>query len=509
MFVSLYFVIFMAVLWLLYCVLPHSWRAGLLLIFSYIFCGFISVGALVVLIISTLIVFWGAKAVEKSRKTGGKPGLIAGLTGGLFAFVLIIFKNIPYVIKMFNMSFVPESSFLRSVLLPVGFSFYAFSAIGYIYDVYREKETAEKNLLNFALFMSFFGKLVSGPIERKGQFVPQIEKLSQVKVWDRERLIKASTYIAWGYFLKMVIADRLALIVDEVVAGHEMYDTVWLVLTAVFYSFQIYMDFAGYTCIAIGVALALGIELTQNFDSPYVAVNITEFWRRWHISLSTWLRDYLYIPLGGNRKGKARKCLNTLIVFLVCGIWHGNGLSFVVWGLLHGIYSIFDSVVGKKVAAGDKKAAAGPKNEDGDESFGDNEDGGASFGDRVIVFLRRCLTFAAVTFAWIFFRAESLTLAFSYIGKMFTGGFNPKGCIGVFESNGGIMIQVYLSLALIILIQVVDVIGYRRKCPFPVMVTKWNRTARYLFYYCIIIGIFIFGIYGGEFKTENFIYMQF
>lgn len=479
MFISLYFVLFFIVLWLLYAVVPGTWRAALLLTGSLVFCGFISAEALIVLVVSTLVVFWGAKETERNRENLKKSGMIAGVTIFLFAFVLVVVKNIPYLINVFDISLVPENSFLRSVVLPVGFSFYAFSAIGYIYDVYRGNETAEKNIVNLALFMSFFGKLVSGPIERKGRFIRQIEKLTEVELWDRERLIKASTYIAWGYFLKMVIADRLALVVDNVIAGYEGYDSVWLVMTAVYYSFQIYMDFYGYTCIALGVALAFGIELTQNFDCPYVAVSITEFWRRWHISLSTWLRDYLHIPLGGNRKGILRKCINTMVVFLVCGIWHGNGLSFVVWGLLHGIYSVLDSIVGKKETG------------------------------KILTLLRRCLTFIEVTFAWIFFRAESLTLACSYIKRMLCGGINPIGGMGVFENGGGIMIQVYLSLMLVVFVQIMDVICYRKKTSFPDMVTTGSRTFRYLFYYCVIIGIFIFGIYGGDFSTEKFIYMQF
>lgn len=479
MFISVNFVLFITVLWIVYCIIPSKQRATVLLIFSLLFCGLISVEALVVLIISTLIVFFGAKETEKNRDNRKKSGWIAGLTGFLFVFALIFVKNVPYVIKMFDISFVSEDSFLRSVALPVGFSFYAFSAIGYIYDVYRGNEKAEKNIIDFALFMSFFGKLVSGPIERKGIFTAQTEKLSEVRIWDRDRLIKASTYIAWGCFLKMVIADRLALVVDTVIGGYEMFDSVWLVMTAVFYSFQIYLDFAGYTCIAIGVALLFGIELIQNFDCPYVAVNITEFWRRWHISLSTWLRDYLYIPLGGNRKGTFRKCINTMVVFLVCGIWHGNGLSFIIWGLLHGIYSVVDSVIGKKETG------------------------------KTVTFFRRCLTFAAVTFAWIFFRAESLTLACKFISKMVCAGVNPIGGMRVFEGCGGIMMQVFLSVMLIVCVQIIDVICYRKKSSFPVMVTTWSRPARYIFYYCVILGIFIFGVYGGDLSTEKFIYMQF
>lgn len=480
LFSSVTFLIYLAVIWLIYMVVTKDCRKAVLLVASYVLCGYISARALIALVISTFIAFCGAKLIEKYADNKSKSRNIAIITSMVFAVVLVVVKNIPYAVKMFGIAGVADDSILKTFVLPIGFSFYAFSAIGYIYDVYQKKEKAENDFVSFALFMSFFPKLVSGPIERKGKFEGQIDRLSEIVVWDTERISLAVTYMLWGYFLKMVVADRLALIVDQIHAAPDYYDAVWLVGGAVFYSFQIYADFAGYTCIAIGCALLFGIRLMQNFNCPYLAKNITEFWRRWHISLSSWLRDYVYIPLGGNRKGSTRKLLNTLIVFILCGIWHGNGLSFLVWGLLHGLFSIFDSTLGRKIKT-------------------DNAFAGA---------VARVITFAAVTFAWIFFRADSLTLALVYIKKMLTNGINPRGAMGYFESCGVSLIQVLLGIALIILVQIVDKICMKMNNTFPVLLQK-KRVVKYAFFYIALMAIFIFGIYGGDFNAENFIYMQF
>jgi len=478
-FVSIFFILFLAVLWLLYIVLPKQWRKAVLLSFSYVFCGYISVKALIAVAVSTLITFGGAKAIEKKRnnEANNQARIIALFVIAMFATVLIVVKNIPYALGVAGVN---GNGWLGSIVLPVGFSFYAFQAIGYIYDVYTGKDQAENDLISFALYMGFFAKLVSGPIERKGNFAKQLAKLTDVVIFDWNRLSLGITYMVWGYFLKMVVADRLALIVNEIHSASELFDAVWLILGAVMYSFQVYTDFAGYTFIAIGSAYLFGIELVQNFASPYCSKSITEFWKRWHISLSSWLKDYVYIPLGGNRKGKLRKNLNTLIVFLLCGIWHGNGMSFVVWGLLHGIYSIFDSSFGKKYTA-----------EHGIEAA-----------------IRRLFTFMAVTVAWIFFRADSLANACNYIVGIITNGINIRGAISVLESNGVELIQVIIAVAVIVLVQVVDRISYSKATPLPELVQN-NRLLKYALIYCCLMAIFVFGIYGGDFKAENFIYMRF
>lgn len=445
---------------------------------SYGFCGYISTLALISLLLSTLIVYAGGLAIEKYHK---RSGLIATLTIFLFAFSIIGIKNIPFFVKFFNIGNLPEDHILRSLVLPIGFSFYAFQAIGYIYDIYKKKEKAERDLVFFALYMGFFAKLISGPIERAGSFRKEVDKLSSVKILNVERLSTAIIYILWGYALKLIVADRLALIVNQLHSTPVFYDSLWLAGGAVMYSFQVYTDFAGYTFIALGCARLFGIELTNNFFSPYCSKNVTEFWRRWHISLSSWLRDYLYIPLGGNRKGTARKCLNTLIVFIICGIWHGNGISFVIWGLLHGLYSIWDSIAGKKITE----------------------------GNFIKTIFGRMATFIAVTFAWIFFRAESTKLAFEYIRLMFTGGWHPTTAVGYLNNAGISMLQVYIAIALIIVVELLDILAYNKKLVLPELISRQNAIVRYIFCYVCIIAIFIIGIYGGDFKTEEFIYMQF
>ena len=480
MFVSLFFLIFLAVLWLLYIVIPSKWRKVVLCIFSYVFCGYLSISALVAMAISTVVTFAGALIIEKNKDNKKRSGVIAMATILLFAIVLVVVKNIPYAIKLMGITALGEDSFLTSIVLPVGFSFYAFQAIGYIYDVYMGKERAEKDFVSFALYMGFFAKLVSGPIERKGRFSEQLDKLPDVVVYDWNRISLGLTYMAWGYFLKLVVADRLALIVNVIHGDSALFDGIWLILGAVMYSFQVYTDFAGYTFIAIGCANLFGIELIQNFASPYWSKSITEFWRRWHMSLSSWLRDYVYIPLGGNRKGKLRKQINTLIVFILCGIWHGNGVSFVVWGLLHGIYSIIDNTLGRKFTA--------------ERGFG--------------ALVRRLVTFVAVTMAWIFFRADTLAGGCRYITGIVTNGINPRGGIGVLEAQGVVLIQALLAVAFIILVQIIDGICYKKAVSLPEMVQQ-NRVLKYALLYCCLMAIFVFGIYGGDFKAENFIYMQF
>ena len=480
MFISLFFILFLAVLWLLFILVDAKYRKILLCVFSLGFCAYISVTALVALLLSTVVTFFGAKAIEKNLENKVRAKTITVVTVTIFAFVLIVVKNIPYIIKVSGFDTLSQNNVLTSIVLPVGFSFYAFQAIGYLYDVYKGKESAENSFVDFALYMGFFAKLVSGPIERKGRFASQLKDLADITVIDEKRISLVLTYMVWGYFLKLVVADRLALVVNQMHAAPEYFDMIWLIGGAIFYSFQVYTDFAGYTCIAIGCAMLFGIELTQNFKSPYCSKNITEFWRRWHISLSSWLRDYVYIPLGGNRKGTLKKYLNTLIVFILCGIWHGNGLSFLVWGILHGLFSIFDGVVGKKL----------------------NTEG------IVRSFIARTATFIAVTFAWIFFRADSLTLALRYIKLMLTNGINLRGPISFITGNGVVMLQVYLSIAMIAVVQIIDRICYKKKTELPHLIQE-NRMFKYFFIYVCLMAMFVIGVYGGAFKTETFIYMQF
>lgn len=476
MFTSFTFILFLTILWLIYLCVPKKFREVVLLLAGYLFIGYLSLTALAAVIISTLVVYASGITIDNCKRKGKTAGKVAACGISLFAFVLVVVKNIPTVINLFGGMGFPEDGILRNIILPIGFSFYAFQAIGYIYDVYKGTESAERDVLKLALYMGFFAKFVSGPIERKEKFCKQIDNLSSIKIIDKNRIKLALVYMLWGYFLKLVVADRLALTVDVIHLNPGAYDSLWLVICAVFYSFQIYTDFAGYTYIAIGAAKLFGIDLIQNFESPYLSKNITEFWRRWHISLSSWLKDYVYIPLGGNRKGILRKYINTMIVFILCGIWHGNGAQFLVWGILHGIYSALDGYTLKKCPSH---------------------------------ILARILTFLAVSFAWIFFRAETLTAAVKYIGHMFAGGIHPMSHMPYFVSQGGVLIQLLLGAAFIVLVWITDAISYKKTINVPEMINDTKLVYKCLIVYILIMIIFVFGIYGVGFDADKFIYMQF
>lgn len=364
-----------------------------------------------------------------------------------------------------------------SIVIPIGLSFYLFQVIGYLLDVYHKKTSAEKNFIFFALYLSFFPKLVSGPLERKDNFIKQLPLLQQVSFWDKKRITSAFTYLLYGYFIKMVIADRFVLITDKLFAAPNSYDSLWLLLGAFFYTIQIYCDFAGYSFIAIGCAQLFGISLTKNFNTPYCATSISDFWRRWHISLSSWLRDYLYIPLGGSQRGRFGKCLNTLIVFIICGLWHGFGLTFLIWGLLHGLYSVIDTLL---LHRGRKKTAYGA-----------------------------VLTFAEVAFAWIFFRADNFSSAIMYLHRLFTTGFLPSDWNTIMTSLNLNYIELIVIFAGILFLFLSDIMSSRHQLTFPEYILTKGQVPRYIVFYLLIICLFIFGMYGPGYHSEQFIYMQF
>lgn len=475
MFTSVIFILFLLVTWLLYLVIPGKLRELYLLIASVLFIGYISVNALIGVAVTSLIVYATARIIDSSKKKGGsgKVATIAGIF--IFAFVLVVVKNIPWAIRFIGASNIAEDHILHKLILPVGFSFYAFQSIGYIYDVYNGKEESTRSFIRFALYMLFFPKFVSGPIERQGRFSSQLENLKNIKVLESVRMWQAIMYILWGYVLKLVVADRLALLVNTVHQMPKAYDTTFLVICTVFYSFQVYTDFAGYTFIAMGISKLFGIDLMLNFDNPYCSATITEFWRRWHISLSSWLRDYVYIPLGGNRKGKFRKYVNTMVVFVLCGIWHGNGLSFLVWGILHGIYSMVDGYTLKKCKP----------------------------------IIGRFFTFILVSIAWIFFRADSTSVAVDYIKAMIMNGFWFSSKKGLYLSLGESFTQVLIGMVFIVLLMIIEGISYKKSKVVPEMLSGSKPIIRYIAVYLTIMIIYIFGIYGAAYNPADFIYMQF
>jgi len=376
------------------------------------------------------------------------------------------------------------------VLLPIGISFYTFQAIGYIIDVYRGEIRAERNFCRYALFISFFPQLVAGPIERSRNMQSQIKNLSTLKIFQYNDVFHGVVYVVWGVFMKMVIADRAAILVDTVYNTYWNYNGFSLSIATVLFALQIYCDFASYSAIAIGCSRIMGIRLMENFNAPYLAPSISDFWRRWHISLSTWFRDYLYFPLGGSRKGDARTYINLMIVFVVSGLWHGANWTFILWGAVHGVAQ----VIGRLLKPIKNKI---------NEVLHTNTD---CFSFR---FGQIAITFSIVCFAWIFFRAKSIQGAFDIIGRVFTR-FEPWSL-----SNGALYtlgltrpefnILMLSTVALIL----VDLIRHQKGLTISQWLDKQNTWFKGAIIIILIMASVIFGEYGPAFDPKQFIYFQF
>jgi D-alanyl-lipoteichoic acid acyltransferase DltB (MBOAT superfamily) len=356
------------------------------------------------LILFSVVVTWVSGMLMSGTSPGNKK-LILVVSLSLNLAVLFFFKYYNFFAGTVNALFVKINHGAAigfpslHVLLPVGISFYTFQALGYSIDVYRGTVTAERNFLTYTLFVTFFPQLVAGPIERTGNLIPQF-KVDHT--FDYERVTSGLKLAAWGMFKKVVIADRLALYVNGVYGEPSVYPGSAVLLATFFFTFQIYCDFSGYSDIAIGTARVLGFNLMTNFWKPYFSQSIGEFWRRWHISLSTWLKDYIYIPLGGNRKGPLRQKLNLMITFVLSGLWHGAAWHFVFWGLLHGLFQIIErSTEGVRtlfISTASRRKTGLPETGRGVVPVG--------------------ITFALVCFAWIFFRAGTIADAFLIVKKL-------------------------------------------------------------------------------------------
>jgi len=395
------FLLFYPIVLALYFILPHKVRHIMLLIASYFFYMCYS-PELVFLIFGTTIISWlSAKMMERTERVGVRRLLLAiTLTvclGVLFFYKYFDFLSASVYDILLGFGVKGEPLYLN-LALPVGISFYTFQTLSYVIDVYRGNIKTEGNFLFYALFVSFFPQLVAGPIERPENLIPQLKEKHSP---SRDNAVAGAKLMLLGFFKKVCVADLVSGAVDGVYNSPSEAGALAVVIATVLFSLQIYCDFSGYTDIAIGCARIMGIKLMKNFDHPYLATGIKEFWARWHISLSSWFRDYLYIPLGGNRRGRARTLLNLFIVFLVSGLWHGADWTFVIWGALHGIYQ----VVGNLTAAPRVKLL---------QKFGKDNNSPA------VVAVRRILTFILVAFAWIFFRANSVGELLVLLRALFT-----------------------------------------------------------------------------------------
>lgn len=389
---SFNFIVLFPLLFLLYYAIPAKhgkMRNMFLLLVSYLlYLQFKPIYVLILLGV-TLVTYYSALLIEKTNNP--KKILTAGVLLALLP--LAFFKYFNFINDSISdaLSVIGLNYHLQGLNweIPVGISFFTFQALGYLWDVYYKRQKAEHDFLTYALFISFFPSILSGPINKASLVIPQLKNLRPH--FDYNKAVEGMKMLLWGLFMKVVVADRVCLFVDMVLPYYENYTGLTCFVASVLYTVQIYADFAGYSLMAIGVGKILGFELTENFRRPYFAVSVTDFWHRWHISLSTWLKDYVYIPMGGSRCSKLRNYWNIFVTFLVSGIWHGANWTFIIWGCMHGICQIIEKMLGQQKC-----------------EYG-------RFGKSVKIII----TFLIVNFAWIFFRMPTIGDAVGVIGHIF------------------------------------------------------------------------------------------
>ncbi len=454
------FVVFFALVVVAYFCLPHRVRWGWLLAASYFFYACWHPAYLILIVASTMVDYWVARNLFECEQSSHRR-MWLGVSLAMNLGILFSFKYFNFFSA--SLGHLVGWSLPRSeLLLPVGISFYTFQTLGYTIDVFRGRQEPVRHLGHFALYVTFFPQLVAGPIERAGALLPQFQKPVRV---DYDRITAGLNLMLWGLFKKVAVADRLALMVEEVYRDPSRCSGPDLVVATLCFAFQIYCDFSGYSDVAIGSAQVLGLKLMDNFNRPYSAASISEFWSRWHISLSTWFRDYVYIPLGGNRRGEGRWIINILIVFVVSGLWHGANWTFVVWGLLHGCYYLAERAAARRFDLPPR--------------------------------LAWLFTFSAVCLAWIFFRAESVAQAayiVSHLGSGWALGFPVLGTLP-WKFLG----LTALTLGLMLVLESLQGEGVpRAEFPGPTWV-QWS------FCYLLLFSIILFGNY----DSHPFIYFQF
>lgn len=471
LFNSAEFLIFFPAVCLLYFVLPHRWRWALLLAASYYFYMSWRWEYIFIIVFSTGIdYFCGLQMMKQPTKKRRKPYLWLSLLSNLG--ILFTFKYYNFfateVDKLAEALNIAYASPTLQWLLPMGISFYTFQTMSYSIDIYNDRIKAEKHLGIFALFVTFFPQLVAGPIERASNLLPQFRKHMH---FSYENAVWGITKITYGFFKKVVVADRLAVYVDAVYSNPAGADSGTVILATFFFAVQIYCDFSGYSDIAIGCAKILGFDLMENFRRPYLAKSISEFWKRWHISLSTWFRDYCYIPLGGNRVVKWRWYYNLMITFLVSGFWHGAEWTFIIWGGLHGAYLVAAILLEKQVNAGARAL-------------------GLYKIPKLNTLLNVLLTCGLAVFAWIFFRANNLPDALTIIQTALD--FNFQLSLGALTAGTG-------SFNLVISVLVVGLLGLSYLLPYHLKL-KYPRTF-------IVVTTMVIVLLGRN--GDEFIYFQF
>ncbi len=491
LFNSLGFALFFPIVCIGYFALPgkHNIKNIWLLTASYFFYMNWNAKYALLLLFSTFVTYICARFIDHYEKKPIRKGiLITGIVLNLL--LLIYFKYYNFLLSSLNGLIKTFGGtgidFYLDIILPVGISFFIFQSLGYMIDVYCGRTKIERNFFIYALFVSFFPQLVAGPIERSNRLISQFYEKHRI---DLERIKDGLLLMLYGYFLKLVLADRIAIFVDAVYSDMDTYDGIYVVIASILFAFQIYCDFAGYSTIAIGAAKVMGFSLMDNFNGPYLASSVAEFWRRWHISLSTWFKDYVYIPLGGSRCSVWRKDLNVMIVFLLSGLWHGADWTYVIWGGLNGLFQI----IGRALDPFRNKIR---------NFFGYDT---SQIGIRV---LRMIATFFLIDFTWIFFRAESIKSAFAGIKSIFT----VKNWWVLFDGSlyglGLNEKNYHLMWAGIAILMLVDMVNYKGMSVRKI-ISKQILPVRWFVYIASMIAILVFGIWGPGYDATTFIYFAF
>lgn len=481
LFNSIDFAVFLPIVFLLYWLLANKslkLQNALIVLASYVFYGWWDWRFLSLILFSTLVDYTiGRKLKSEKNQTKRKILLWTSICVnlgflGFFKYANFFLDNFTAAFSFFGSEITTHS---LDIILPVGISFYTFQTLSYTIDVYKQKLEPTNDFIVFSAFVSFFPQLVAGPIERATNLLPQFYKK---RTFELSKAVDGMRQILWGLFKKIVIADSCAELANQIFNNSAEMNGSTLVLGALFFTFQIYGDFSGYSDIAIGTSRLFGFNLMQNFKFPYFSRDIAEFWRRWHISLSTWFRDYLYIPLGGSRGGTWMKVRNTFLIFIVSGFWHGANWTFIVWGTLHAIYFLPLLLTNKNrnnleiVAQGNYLPTARE-------------------------LLQMLSTFTLTVFAWIIFRANDITHAFHYISEIFSASIleAPK----LSDSKEAI-----ITMLLVFIFIFIEWLGRESQFALEHLGLKWKRPLRHALYYTIIIALFW---YNG--KEQQFIYFQF
>jgi len=481
LFTSISFIVFFLILFIIYYSIPDKWKKFCLLIVSYAFCAYIMPAAVLWLAVTTVMTYIGGILLSNNHKKISKKVFGVAL---IFLLILMLFIG---KYSMYLQSLVMEREPAFQLVTPIGISFYVLQEVAYLIDVYRRNILVERNLGILALYISFFPKLVSGPIEKADGFLKQLQ--DEFIKPGYEELRYGILIICWGYFEKIVIADHAAIIVNIIFDGYQNFIGITLIKGALLYGVQLYADFDGYTNIARGCAELLGYHLKRNFNQPYFAVSVQDFWRRWHISLSEWLKEYVYIPLGGSRCSTFRHYINLMLTFLISGLWHGAGMKYLLWGALHGIYQI----TGKITLPVRIHLCKTLKVRTECISF------------RIF---QSIVTFIFIDFAWIFFRANSIRSGILYIAvliKTFSFADIVSTSIYSLDSNS---VAITTMLWGIVALLAVDIL---HECHISIIgiMEKQNCVFRYCMYVVIILVILCAEVQTIGQDISAFIYAQF